>query len=382
MIEKIKALRKELHQNPEVSGAEANTAKRIVSFIKTNYDTEIITEIGGEGVVAIYDFPDKGPTIGIRCELDALPIEEQNTFNYRSTTKGVSHKCGHDGHMSIVAGLLFWIKERDFKSGTIVLIFQPAEETGQGAHAMLNDERFQQMDFDYLFALHNLPGEALHSILTMNGNCSPEVQSVAIHLKGKECHAAEPENGINPALGMSHIIIQLEQLNEKNPEHENFILLTPVHLKMGEKAYGISPEMGELHYTIRSWNENVMEQIKKEIQTIVQIQSEIYGLEHSIDWLEYFPSTSNASDGNQLIQQAALDNGLELNENAPPFQFGEDFGWFSKKHKAAMFGLGSGINSPALHHADYDFPDEIIETGMNMFQSIIESVLETKQENE
>ena len=163
MISIIKNLRKELHQYPEVSGKEVNTAKRIKAFIEKHHPTEIIENIGGNGLAVVYEFGKQGKTIVIRCELDALPIEEKNDFEHRSTIKGVSHKCGHDGHMAIVAGLIFWLKEQLFTKGKVVLLFQPAEETGQGAYKVLQDKRFQELKADYVFALHNIPKEPLHN---------------------------------------------------------------------------------------------------------------------------------------------------------------------------------------------------------------------------
>ena len=162
MISEIKKLRKELHQYPEVSGSESATAQRIKKFIETHHPTTIIDKIGENGLAAVYEFSKSGPSITIRCELDALPIQEENTFSHQSKNKGISHKCGHDGHMAIVAGLIFWIKEQKFKSGKIILLFQPAEETGQGAYQIIEDSRFQKLNTDYIFALHNIPGEPLH----------------------------------------------------------------------------------------------------------------------------------------------------------------------------------------------------------------------------
>ncbi|MEJ2114146.1 MAG: amidohydrolase [Flavobacteriaceae bacterium] len=347
MLTKITKLRKELHQNPELSGFEVQTAERLINFITSNCNAQIISSIGGNGFVAVFDFHEKGPTIGFRCELDALPIHEENTISYRSKVDGVSHKCGHDGHMAIVSGLLFWIKERAFKSGKIVLIFQPAEETGKGAFKMINDRRFKQLKLDYIFALHNIPGEPLHSILITEPSFSAEVQSLAITIKGKKSHAAEPENGINPAVGISYIIQELAKLNHTNSESKNFAIVTPIHIVMGEKAYGISPEHAELHYTIRTWDEHMMTHIKETIIAIIK----------------------------------TLCLNLKVNHKPQPFRFGEDFGWFSRTYKTAMFGIGSGNNSPALHHANYDFPDAIIKTGIAMYTSLIENLLSTKSEN-
>lgn len=375
MLEKIEALRKELHQHPELSGEEIETAQRIKKFL-TNYPpAKVIEGIGGHGLAAIYTFGGDGPVIMIRCELDALPIEESNLFEYRSAVEGISHKCGHDGHMAIVAGLIFWIKHQTFGQGKIILLFQPAEETGKGARAVIEDLKFRELKPDYVFALHNIPGEALNTIIRLQCNFSSTVQSLGILLKGKESHASEPENGINPALAIAEIIRQFDLFNVLEPEKTNFALLTPVHIKMGQIAYGISAGSVELHYTIRTWNEGEMEKLKSVInQFLIQLCSK-NNLQFKTGWFDYFPASVNDPVCNELILKAAKNNSFKVKEKPFPYKFGEDFGWFSKTYKSAMFGLGSGENSPPLHNPDYDFPEEIIPTGMAMFTSIIEQIL-------
>jgi amidohydrolase len=375
MIKEIIELRKELHQNPELSGFEVNTAKRIKAFTKKQAPSSIIENIGGAGLMVIYEFDKTGPTLLFRCELDALPIQEANDFAHRSKIEGVAHKCGHDGHMAIIAGLSFWLKNQDFKKGKVILLFQPAEETGKGAYQMLNDPKFKAIQPDYFFSLHNIPGMPLKSIIAVPNYFSATVQSFKIELTGKEAHAAQPENGINPALGIAAMVQGFASLNIADPFSENFAILTPIHIHLGQKSYGISAGEGELHYTIRTWSEENMMQLKQRIEQLIAQNCAEQKLKYKVDWFEYFPTTINHAHCNNLIKEVAKEKEFELIEKAYPFKFGEDFGWFSKNTKAGMFGLGSGLHSPALHHADYDFPDQIIETGMEMFKGIIEKIL-------
>lgn len=375
MIDKIIALRKTLHQHPELSGNEKQTTERLSTFIETYNPTNIIKNIGGYGFVAIYEFDTKGPTIAIRCELDALPIEEVNNLPYNSVNKGISHKCGHDGHMAMVTGLIFWIKEQSFKTGRIVLLFQPAEETGKGAYAMLNDEKWQNIKPDYVFALHNLPKGPLHSIIVKSDSFSASVQSMIITLTGKKAHASEPENGINPSVAISEIIHQFEQQNNTDTKSTDFAIITPIYINLGEKSYGISPENAEIHYTIRTWNDERMKRLELQLQRISEHIAIANRLQLNIEWLEYFPATQNNDECVNIIKKVAKKQQLQLTEIETPMRFGEDFGWFSKNYKSAMFGLGAGENCKVLHDDAYDFPDEIIETGMNMFTGIITDIL-------
>ncbi len=375
MKEEIIKLRRELHANPELSCFEHETAKRIQRFIKKHNPTHIVENLGGTGLAAIYRLPNKGKSITIRCELDALPIQEENQFDHKSKKKGISHKCGHDGHMAIVSGLIFWLKNQSFNAGEIILLFQPAEENGKGANLVIKDERFKNLKTDFVFALHNIPKEPLHNIIIMKNGFSAEVQSFIIRVKGKKSHAAEPENGINPALAISKIISTLSTLEVIKPEDKNFTLITPVHINMGQIAYGISPENAALHYTMRTWNRERATTLKAQIELLVQKICQLHKLTFEIEWLEYFPAATNNIESNNYVLKAAKENNFKITERPYPFKFGEDFGWFSREYKTAMFGLGAGIKTPALHNSDYDFPDEIIKTGITMFTSIISTIM-------
>lgn len=375
MLQKIKQLRKELHQNPELSEQEVETAARIKKFVKEHHNTQIIEKIGGTGLAVVYDFSNDGATVMIRCELDALPIEETNIFDHKSNKRGVSHKCGHDGHMSIVAGLTFWIKEKKFQHGKIILLFQPAEEVGTGALNVINDLKFNKLNPDYIFALHNIPGKEINSIITVKNNFCATVQSVAIQLTGKESHSAQPEEGINPALCIAELIQKFDTLNFSDLTSADFTVFTPIYSNMGKKSYGISAGFGEIHYTLRTWNVEKMESLKVKIDNILHKVTKKHRLTFLVKWFDFFPTVINNEFCNELINTAAQNNNFKIIQESYPFRFGEDFGWFSKNYKSAMFGLGAGINSPALHHADYDFPEEIIETGMDMFKGIIELTL-------
>lgn len=368
-------LRKTLHQYPELSGKEFNTAKKIQAFIQEHYPGKLINTIGGPSFAVVYEFGSTGNTVAIRCELDALPITEKNNFEYSSKSKGVSHKCGHDGHMSIVSGLVFWLQKQNFKTGTVVFLFQSAEETGKGAYDMLQDTKFSTLNIDYLFALHNIPGIDLHTIISMDKGFSAEVESLVISLTGVTSHASEPENGINPSIALATLIKALDSYNNSDPFSNTFTVLTPVHIKMGEASYGISPGNGELHYTLRTWSTKQMELLKQRIEQLVTSTCSTHKLSYKLTWLEHFPASENNLICNTFVEEAALANNFKLLKRPYPFKFGEDFGWFSKSYKTAMFGLGAGINTPPLHNPTYDFPDEIITTGIQMFGSIITKAL-------
>ncbi len=369
------SFRHHLHQYPELSGAEHQTAQHIVSTLSAYAPTDIQSEIGGTGVLATYDFGEGGSTLLFRCELDALPIQEAIDIPYKSIHKNISHKCGHDGHMTIMVGLAQWLSSQSFEKGRVILIFQPAEENGQGAKMMLKDPRIKNLKVDAAYALHNIPGSPMHEVIILEDSFSPSVTSFSIKLNGKESHASEPEKGNNPSLTIARLVEAFDTLNRPHKEDPLFSLLTPVHINMGQKAYGISPGHGELHYTIRTWTEMNMTKLKEQITSLSEDIITKANLTYELDWFEYFPAAKNNQGCNVQIEKAALSAGHIVRKQKLPFRFGEDFGWFSQRFNAAMFGLGAGLDTPPLHDDRYDFPDELIETGVEVFSKIVEGHL-------
>jgi amidohydrolase len=372
--EALLLLRKELHKNPEVSGKELETAKRIVAFLKNHAPDEIITEIGGAGVIAIYQGKQEGKTVLFRCELDALPIEEINTFEHRSLTNGVSHKCGHDGHMSILCGLATELSQNRPDTGRVLLLFQPAEEDGSGAREVFSDKKFASMQPDYVFALHNLPGFSKNQIVVKNGTFTCAVNSIIIKLKGVTAHAGEPEKGINPALAISSIIKEFDAIIQSDISKKDYCLITPVYIEMGKKSYGVSAGAGEVHFTVRSDSNSQMKKLEADLEKLAKSIAKEYQLECNITWTEGFQANENNKEATDNVRNAAKINNFQLLEKETPFTWGEDFGLFTQQYPGAMFGLGSGINTPALHNPDYDFPDEIISTGISVFHQIIKKI--------
>lgn len=368
----ILTLRKHLHQNPELSGLEYETAKTIAAFLKRYSADELLENLGnGTGIIAIYH-PEQEvkQTIMFRCELDALPIQEINDFEHRSFSDEVSHKCGHDGHMSVMCALAKKLATQKMKSTKVILLFQPAEENGEGAVAIYNDERFKELNPDKVFALHNLPGYNHHDIVVKNNTFTCAVNSIIIKLHGRTAHAGEPENGDNPALTIAEIINEFNKRIQPDPKKEKFTVLTPIFLTMGTEDYGISAGYGEVHYTFRRAVNSEMKELEQELESIAIKAAKKYNLKPEIAWTQRFSANENDPEVVDFVRQAAKDCDFNLIEREVPFQWGEDFGIFTEHFKGAMFGLGSGRNTPNLHNPDYDWPDEITETGAEIFYKI------------
>lgn len=373
--EKLSSIRKNLHAHPELSGKEFRTAKKIVEFIGDYNPTTVIENVGGTGVLAIFDFKNEGETILFRAELDALPIDEINEFAHRSKTVNVSHKCGHDGHSTILIGLAKKLSKVPFPKGKIVLLFQPAEENGEGAKAVLNDAKFKSILPDYVFALHNLPGYPLHEIVVKEGSFTAAVKSLTVKLFGKTAHAAEPEYGVNPGLAIASILQKTSELSNNITHHPDFSVVTPIHINMGSIDYGISAGYGEVRLTIRTWTEDKLSALAERIENMVVSVAKDHNLRVEIETSHHFGANQNDPDAVSIIKESANENQLSLHNNQYPFKWGEDFGLFTQKYKGAMFGLGAGEGTPALHNPEYDFPDGVITTGVNVMYHIASKIL-------
>lgn len=372
-MKRIIELRHLLHMYPELSNKEIETSAKISEFIKECLPDEIIN-IAGTGKAFVFNGNKAGKSLMFRAELDALQINEENSISYISKNKGVAHLCGHDGHMAILAGLALKISQERPEKGRVILLFQPAEEMFQGAKDVVEDLNFQQIRPDLIFALHNIPGVEKHKILLKDGNFAAASKGMTVKLIGKTSHAAEPEKGINPATAISEIIADLEKIKQDQSQFEDYILLTIIHIRLGEIAFGTSPGYAELRATLRAFSNKDMDILTKYTEKTIHKIARDQKLGVEITYSEDFPAVINDSGCINMIRDAAEENKLPFEYMEKPFRWSEDFAYFTRLYKGAIFGLGSGIDQPQLHNPDFDFPDDIIDTGIKMFYSIYKKI--------
>ena len=369
-MEELIRLRHELHRNPELSGKERATGKRLRFYLNQYKPDELVTGIAGRGMAAIYNGGEPGPTILIRCDLDAVPIQETSGKPHASVANGVSHACGHDGHMVMVSGLASLLKQNPLKRGRAILFFQPEEENGKGAKKSI--ERLKELNLfpDFAFALHNMPKYPLGSIVLANHTFAAASKGMIIKFFGKNSHAAYPEKGINPALAIAEITQKLCLL-AKEGKFNDFVLLTVIHIRVGDVAFGTSPGYGELMLTLRSFNNDDMDTLAaKTVET-----AEIIGKKHELSVetkiTDDYPAAVNHPELKLLVHDLATSQHREVIRLDEPNRWSDDFSNFALEVPAIIFGLGVGEDMPDLHSPDYDFPDEAIEHGMQLFDTII-----------
>lgn len=372
-------LRHALHRRPEVSGEEFETAATILKILQPLGPDDLITGIGETGIAAIFDGQQDGETLLFRCELDGLPIEEHNSLDYVSEIPMRGHLCGHDGHMTILVGLAMRLSAQRPAKGRVILLFQPAEETGKGAPAVLADGRLSNLAPDFSFALHNLPGLPHGKVWLKDGAMCCASRGLAFAFEGKTSHASMPQDGLSPDEALCQLIAGLKALsNGLNPGQgldEAYKLVTITHMSLGEPAFGIAPGSGEVWATLRTVTDDAMDNLVEEAESLAKHLAREHGLQLSIRHDDVFEACTNAQSASQMVEQALTSLGTPWDQQPDPMRFSEDFGQYSKLCPSTLFLLGSGETQPQLHNPDFDFPDALIPIGTEIFEHIIRQQL-------
>lgn len=362
--------RKLLHRNAELSGKESKTNEIINSFLKLTKPDRLISNIGGNGIAAVYGSGNENTTM-FRADIDALPIKEINDFSYKSETDGVAHKCGHDGHTSILSALSVYLKENRPAKGKVILLFQPAEETGEGAARVLSDPLFNEITPDRIFGFHNLPGYDKNEIVMIRDTFAAASRGLICRLNGKTSHAAEPEKGISPAPALAEVIKNTYQLTSDTSKYSGFTLLTIIHAVLGEKAFGTSPGQAQYMATLRAFRDADIIKLENEVRSICVTSAEKSNVDVEFELTEVFPATVNNEQLTGELFTILNSGNYRFTEKKEPFKWSEDFGHFSDKYPSCYFGIGAGKDTPALHNPDYDFPDDITEGATKLLINIV-----------
>ena len=367
-------LRRRLHAHPELSGQEQETARIIAAEMRAAGAQEVLEELGGTGIAAVFRGAEPGRCLMIRAELDALPILEASGAPWSSKCEGVAHMCGHDGHMAILVALARALG-RGLARGRVVLLFQPAEEDGAGAKAVLADPRTAGLAPDMVVSLHNLPGLPIGRAALAEGPMGCASRGMRVRLTGREAHASSPEHGISPRRALSRLMEGLTELAEGIFPGEEFALVTVAGVSMGGTAFGVAPGRGELRATLRTLTDTRMDRLIREAEALVRQAAETAGLGVAIDYHEVFEATVNDPPAVALLRRALDEAGVAHAPEGQPWRPSEDFGRLSALAPAAMLFLGSGEAQPPLHDPRYDFPDELIGVGARIFAEAVKAAV-------
>jgi len=374
-IVELTAWRRKLHRNPEISNEEERTAGEVVDFLADTKPDKVLTGLGGHGVAAVYDSGKEGPTVLFRSELDALPIHEVSGVPHSSLVPGKSHMCGHDGHTAILAALGRQLGRRRPARGRVVLMFQPAEETGNGAAGVVADPRFGAIAPDFAFSLHNLPGVPFGEVRLKAGVVNCASRGMRIVLEGKTAHSSMPETGVSPMMAVSQLMPALPALGNGTFADDAFSMVTVTHASMGEPVFGIAPGSAEVWATLRTRRDDRMADLCAAAEALVASTAARHRLSARHEYHEIFVASVNAPDAVEHLRRALDEEGVAHGEGDLPMRASEDFGIFGRKAASAMFFLGAGERHPALHNPDYDFPDDLIPIGSRIFMRAARNIL-------
>ncbi len=361
--------RQSLNSVPELAGHEARTAQVVASFLGHYTPDDLLTGLGGYGVAAVFAGEQPGPTVLVRSELDALECASSG-----SLARTAAHRCGHDGHMAITSGLAPRFAHRRPARGRLVLLYQPAEETGEGARSVIDDPRFSAIQPDYAMALHNLPNVPRNTVVLRRGTFACASAGLVLSVKGVAGHAAEPSLAKSPRAALAGLLTQLVDLDR--PDEDGLRMLTVTHAQLGTPSFGITPGDARLYCTLRATTQHDLEELKSEV---LHIAHQLAGEEEvgvEAEWHDEFPATVSADELVELLERTARALHLTVEKRPYPMRWSEDFGHFGGVCPSLYFGLGIGEGAP-LHHPDYAFHDQQIVTGLRLYEGMVRQLLDT-----
>ncbi|MEL0620817.1 M20 aminoacylase family protein [Psychrobacter proteolyticus] len=376
LLDEVKQWRKQIHSQPELGFKEFKTSSFIVDKLQS-FGIEVHQGLGGTGVVGTLK-NGAGPTIGIRADIDALPIAEQNDVEHKSTHANCMHACGHDGHTSVLLGAAKYLSQHKEFSGTIHFVFQPAEEVLGGAKAMIDDGLFDKFPMDAVYGLHNWPGLPVGEIAVNNGPMMASFDTFEITLTGKGTHAAMPHLGADPIAAGAALITNIQSIISRRVSPLQSGVISVTQMNSGDTT-NVIPDVAILKGTVRSFNMDVRQSMQEMLTEMVATLPLLYGVKGEMDYHIRYPVTTNDSQAYLEIKEAATKalGADKVNTDVEPSMASEDFSFMSQVVKGAYFWLGvdGSIPSKPLHNASYDFNDDAIETGIKVWVSLVESEL-------
>ena len=377
MHDEIIAWRRDLHAHPELQFDVHRTAASVAEKLKAFGCDEVVPGIGQTGVVGVIRGRKQGSgkVIGLRADMDALPIEEETNLPYRSTMPGKMHACGHDGHTAMLLGAAKHLADtRDF-DGTAVVIFQPAEEGGGGGREMVKDGLMDRFGIAEVYGMHNLPGLAAGTFALRPGPIMAAADRFKILVEGKGAHAAWPHTGIDPVLVGAHIVTQAQSIVSRNVDPIKSAVLSICVFRAGETD-NVIPQTAELAGTVRTLDEKVRDQVEERFRQIVEGTAALHGATVTISYLRNYPVTSNHAGPTAFAASVATDvaGADNVDGNTPPMMGAEDFSFMLNARPGAFIFIGNG-ESANLHHPAYDFNDAVIPTGTLYWVRLVETAM-------
>jgi amidohydrolase len=372
--DELTEFRRDIHAHPELGLEEHRTADRVATKL-AEWGVEVHRGVGKTGVVGVLRNGD-GPAIGLRADMDALPIHEETNLSYSSRNPGRMHACGHDGHTTMLLGAAKYLADTKNFKGTVNFIFQPGEEGIGGALAMLDDRLFERFPCQAIFGMHNRPGMPVGQYAISPGVGMAGGAFFDIEITGKGAHGARPEESIDSVLVACHIGTALQSIVARNVPPADMAVLSVTRILSGD-AYNVIPQTATMGGTVRTLKRETMQLIETNMKRVASHVAAGFGAEAKVDFRVIFAPLVNDLDHARDFADAAagLVGEAKVNRNKPPANASEDFSFMLEKVPGAYINLGNGEDSAAVHNPAYNFNDAAIPYGVALFASIVERKL-------
>nr|WP_319384403.1 M20 aminoacylase family protein [uncultured Roseibium sp.] len=380
LADEITAWRRDFHENPEVLYETVRTAGKVAELLESFGVDEVTTGIGRTGVVGVIKGRNGGTgrTVGLRADMDALPIEEETGKPYASKVQGKMHACGHDGHTAMLLGAAKYLSETRNFDGTVVVIFQPAEEGGAGAKAMIDDGLMTRWPMDEVYGMHNYPGMPVGEFAICKGPIMAATDEFRITVTGKGGHAAKPHQTVDPVVVGSKIVSALQTIASRNANPLDSVVVSVTVFNAGS-AFNVIPQDAVLRGTVRSLNADMRDLAERRMGDIVTSIAAAFDATAKLEFRRGYPVTRNHDDQTDFAAEIAegIAGHGKVNRSIEPMMGGEDFSYMLEERPGAFIFAGNG-DTAGLHHPGYDFNDDLIPVGCSYWVKLVETALPAK----
>ncbi|MFQ5623719.1 MAG: M20 aminoacylase family protein [Paracoccaceae bacterium] len=371
----IAAWRRDLHQHPELQFDTHRTAGIVADRLRAFGCDEVAEGIGRTGVVGVIRGRQtaSGRVIGLRADMDALPIYEATGLPYASETPGTMHACGHDGHTAMLLGAARYLSETRNFDGTAVVIFQPAEEGGGGGREMVGDGLMDRFGIGEVYGMHNMPGLAVGRFAIRPGAFFAAADLVTIEVRGKGGHAAKPHEATDTTLAASHIVVALQSVAARNTDPLESVVVSITGFRSESDAFNVIPEHVRLKGTVRTHLPELRDMAEERLKLIAENTAAAFGAEASISYERNYPVMVNAEAQTAFAAEVArkVAGDGKVDTETPAIMGGEDFSFMLEKRPGAYILVGNG-DTAMVHHPEYDFNDEAIPVGCSYWATLVE----------
>ena len=372
LLPEITEWRRDLHETPEILFETHRTSALVAEKLKAFGCDEIVTGIGRTGVVGVIKGKTNtsGRTIGLRADMDALPIHEATGLDYASKTDGAMHACGHDGHTAMLLGAAKYLAETRNFDGTCIVIFQPAEEGGGGGKEMCDDGMMERFGIQEVYGMHNWPGKPVGSFAIRPGAFFAAADQFEIEVEGKGGHAAKPQETVDTTVMASHIVLALQTIASRNVDPVKQCVVSVTSFETATKAHNVIPQRVTLRGTVRTLDSEVQDLAEKRLIDIAEATAKVFGGEARVNYMRGYPVMVNSDEQTEFAADVATKVSGEC-EEAPLVMGGEDFAFMLNERPGAYILVGNG-DTASVHHPEYNFTDEAIPAGCSWWAEIVE----------